>query len=153
MDTSKVNPNASLDSVVPRLRELIDGHLVELIATDDADPPHDAGPHDGAPTLLHPEAVASRDADGAPTPTRWGLLEECRLDPDRPSSPGHERASVRRITRTDPDPVLLRSGPGASTDLSYHDHYVVDGPKASIILHCLVTPVDVVENQPRKQKR
>ncbi len=30
----------------------------------------------------------------------------------------------------------------------YHDHYVVDGGKARIILEVLVTPADVMENQP-----
>jgi len=30
----------------------------------------------------------------------------------------------------------------------YHDHYVVDGGKARIILHAFVTPADVMENQP-----
>ncbi len=32
--------------------------------------------------------------------------------------------------------------------LGYHDHYVVDGGKARIILQALVTPADVMENAP-----
>jgi hypothetical protein len=32
--------------------------------------------------------------------------------------------------------------------LGYHDHYVVDGGKRRIILAALVTPADVMENQP-----
>lgn len=28
--------------------------------------------------------------------------------------------------------------------MGYHDHYVVDGGKARIILHMLVTPADVI---------
>ena len=32
--------------------------------------------------------------------------------------------------------------------LGYHDHYVVDGGKARIILEALVTPAEVMENQP-----
>jgi len=32
----------------------------------------------------------------------------------------------------------------------YHDHYVVDGGKARIILQALVTPSDVMENQPMR---
>ena len=32
--------------------------------------------------------------------------------------------------------------------LGYQAHYLVDGGKARIILHCLVTPGDVMENQP-----
>jgi len=34
------------------------------------------------------------------------------------------------------------------TALGYQDHYVVDGGKARIILHALITPGDVMENQP-----
>ncbi|MDP9488459.1 MAG: transposase, partial [Actinomycetota bacterium] len=34
------------------------------------------------------------------------------------------------------------------TALGYQDHYLVDGGKARIILHALVTPADVMENQP-----
>jgi len=147
-DATKVRANASLDSVVPRLKEVIDDHLVEFFAADDPDPSPDAGPDGGTPPQLHPETVASDDAAGDPTPKRWDILEECRLDPSRPSSSGHERVSIRRVSRTDPDSALMRSGPGASTELGYHDHYVVDGGKARVILHCLVTPADVMENQP-----
>jgi hypothetical protein len=42
----------------------------------------------------------------------------------------------------------MRRSPGASTELGYHDHYVVDGGRHRIILHALVTPADVMENQP-----
>jgi hypothetical protein len=36
---------------------------------------------------------------------------------------------------------------GASR-LGYHAHYVVDGGKACVILAALVTPAEVMENQP-----
>jgi hypothetical protein len=32
--------------------------------------------------------------------------------------------------------------------MGYHAHYVVDGGKARVILNVLVTPADVMENQP-----
>jgi hypothetical protein len=32
--------------------------------------------------------------------------------------------------------------------LGYHTHYLVDGGKARVILHALVTPADVMENRP-----
>jgi hypothetical protein len=37
---------------------------------------------------------------------------------------------------------------GSGTALGYHDHYVVDGGRARIILAALVTPADVMENVP-----
>ena len=32
--------------------------------------------------------------------------------------------------------------------MGYHTHYVVDGGKARVILNVLVTPAEVMENQP-----
>ncbi len=37
---------------------------------------------------------------------------------------------------------------GAGTALGYHDHYVVDGGKAWIILAALVTAEDAMESVP-----
>src|SRR5439155_23468852 len=48
---------------------------------------------------------------------------------------------------TDPDAELMKSTRQRAV-LGYDDHYVVDGGKARIILHALVTPADVMENEP-----
>ena len=40
----------------------------------------------------------------------------------------------------------MKSAPGARARLGYHDHYVVDGGKARIILAALVSPGSVMEN-------
>ena len=37
---------------------------------------------------------------------------------------------------------------GQKATLGFHDHYVIDGGKARIILNALVTPADVMENAP-----
>jgi hypothetical protein len=37
---------------------------------------------------------------------------------------------------------------GQRASLGYHDHYVVDGGRARVILHALITPADVMENEP-----
>lgn len=87
-------------------------------------------------------AALAADTDG-----RWDLLEECRLDPERPSAEGYERTSDRMVSTTDPDAVAMKAS-GQKVALGYHDHYVIDGGKARIILHALVTPADVMENQP-----
>jgi hypothetical protein len=54
-----------------------------------------------------------------------------------------------RISTTDPDatPMRLKSG---GTHLGYHVHYVVDGGKARVILQVLVTPSEVMDNQPMR---
>jgi hypothetical protein len=74
------------------------------------------------------------------------LLEERRLDPDRPAVGSYRRATDFRVSRTDPDATPMHTGSG--TALGYHDHYVVDGGKARISLPALVPPADVMENVP-----
>jgi Transposase DDE domain len=59
---------------------------------------------------------------------------------------GYRRTADFRVSVTDPDATPMRAG--ARTALGYHDHYVVDGGKARIILAALVTPADVMENVP-----
>jgi transposase len=125
-DATRVPGNASMDSLVPRLREVVDDHLVALFAGDAAPDHGDDAARDG--------------------PDRWNLLETCRLDPHRPPSGPYRRLSSLKISRTDPDATAMSMRDGR-TVLGYQDHYLVDGGKARIILHCLVTPGDVAENQ------
>ncbi|HEY8309533.1 MAG TPA: transposase [Gemmatimonadaceae bacterium] len=115
--------NASLDSLIPRLRLLTEEHFAQLEPSE-------------PPTTLWEQNNA-----------RWDLLEECRLDPARPASDGYERKSDRQVSTTDPDAVAMKSR-GEHATLGYHDHYVIDGGKARIILNTLVTPADVMENTP-----
>ena len=125
-DATRVPGNAAMDSLVPRLREVVDNHVVALFAGD-------AGP-------------AGADEAARDGPGQWDLPEACRLDPHRPPSGSYRRLSTRKISRTDPDAAAMSMRDGR-TVLGYQDHYLVDGGKAKIILHCLVTPGDVGENQ------
>jgi len=161
-DATKVRANAALDSAAPRLREVVDGHLVDLFpstgdtaaaAMETCMPGDaDAAPAEVVPTPIRPDPAApgAADAAGQPepvTPPRWDLLAQCRLDPARPAARGYERASDWRVSTTDPDAALMKAR-GQRAALGYHDHYVVDGGKARVILHALVTPADVMENEP-----
>jgi transposase len=122
-DATKVRANASMDSLIPRLQLLTEEHLAQL------EPPE-------PPTTLWEQNNA-----------RWDLLGACRLDPDRPPSDGYERKSDRLVSTTDPDAVAMKTR-GERAALGYHNHYVIDGGKARIILNALVTPADVMENAP-----
>jgi transposase len=124
-DATRVPGNAAMESLVPRLRTLVDDHLVDLF---------DAG------TCM--EQIPDGDAAA---PRRWDLLETCRLDPERPPSGPYQRISDRKVSRTDPDACAMTLRDGRSV-LGYQDHYLVDGGRARIILHALVTPGDVAEN-------
>ena len=62
-------------------------------------------------------------------------------------SGAYRRTADFRASLTDPDAAPLRPR-GTGARLGYHDHYVVDGGKARIILTVLVTPAAVQDNQP-----
>ena len=124
-DATRVPGNASMDSLVPRLKTVVDDHLVELFDTG---------------------MYADQTPDNTSTaPTRWDLLETCRLDPQRPPSGPYQRISDRKVSRTDPDAAAMQLRDGR-TVLGYQNHYLVDGGKARIILHAFVTSGDVAEN-------
>jgi len=122
-DATRVRANAAMDSLIPRLRLLTAEHLAHL---EESEPPI---------TL-----AASNEA-------RWDLLTQCRLDPERPPTAKGGRKSDFRWSPSDPDAALMRST-GERAYLGYQQHAVVDGGKARIILHALVTPGDVMENTP-----
>src|SRR5713101_4342126 len=68
--------------------------------------------------------------------------------PDR----GVIRGTYRRmadfvVSTTDPDATVMHTK-GEGRHPGYHTHYVVDGGKARIITAVLVTPSEVMENQP-----
>ena len=96
--------------------------------------------------LLTEEHLTALEPPEPPT-TLWDLLDECRLAPDRPASGSYERKSDRLVSTTDPDAVAMKTR-GERAALGFHNHYVIDGGKARIILNALVTPADVMENAP-----
>jgi hypothetical protein len=59
---------------------------------------------------------------------------------------GYRRTTDFCASTTDPDAAPMSHG-GKMT-LGDHDHYVVDGGRKRTILYALVTPADVMENQP-----
>jgi hypothetical protein len=151
-DATQVQANADVDSLVPRffLRAQAEAH-VDALFTDDAPtaPPEAEAEPTGTiplelPTALSPEEATTLANENDAT---WKLLEECRLDPERPASGTYQRTSDLKASTTDPDATPMRLK-GGGTRMGYHDHYVVDGGKHRIILDALVTPADVMENQP-----
>jgi transposase len=176
-DATKVRANAALDSLQPRLHVVAREHVDALFAADAAAPVAEGGRPiaevgaSGVASAATPDApgagrqgiagaadtnVAPAAADPLPlTPAiapvealqRWDLLEECRLDPERPRVGTYHRQSDLLVSTTDPDATPMRPS-GERPSLGYHDHYCVDGGTARIILQVLVTPADVMENEP-----
>jgi hypothetical protein len=130
---------------VPRFYRDKKAHLADVFATDPAPAEERESVVEGL--LLFPicdDETANTEADA--NPPRWNLLAERRLDPTRPSHRGYRRTNDFWVSTTDPDATPMWTAGKAR--LGYHDHYAVDGGKRRIILAALVTPTDVMENQP-----
>ncbi|MFL6286855.1 MAG: IS1182 family transposase [Actinomycetes bacterium] len=145
-DATKVEANASLDSVAPRFA--VEAHLGALFAC--AEMPEEVGEGgDGdGPTVLPVDLSTETQTALAETA---GRRHDWIGETGRPHRAvvrgGYQRVADFRASFTDPDASLMRYR-GGGLDLGYHDHYVVDGGKARIILAALVTPAEVRENQP-----
>ena len=116
-DATKVRANADIDSLVPRWYQRARAHLEEVFA-DESGELRDAHP-DGAPptddashvTDLPSIGPAAEEAQlAAANRALWDLLDQCRLNPERPGSGSERRKSDLRVSRTDPDAALLQSG-------------------------------------------
>jgi hypothetical protein len=144
-DATKVEANASMESRIPRfsaeahLGELFGGEgISETEAGDENSVP--SSDLDALPTAWEPE-LRAKHAQKGDWISRGGK-------PDRTIvRHRYRRKSDYEVSFTDPDAALMQHKRGASR-LGYHAHYVVDGGKARVILSVLVTPADVMENQP-----
>jgi transposase len=156
-DATRVRANADLDSLVPRFYWNAKRHLAELFDEKSTTSPDEVSALTPAPPLADgaeseprrlPTGISLEDEAqlAAERVETWQLLDERRLDPDRPAVKGYQRQTDLRVSPTDPDAAPMSDG--RTPALGYHDHYVVDGGKARIILAALVTPADVMENVP-----
>jgi transposase len=169
IDSTQVNANADLDSLTPRFaveaRAAIQSHLAALFAEEErqqepqpaatevlAVPPESTvtqGRTCVMPTPLPlPLSQAEQEELAAENAARhdW-IAEEGRQQRE---VHGHDlRTSDFKVSTTDPDATPMRLK-GGGTHLGYHTHYVVDGGKARIILQVLVTPSEVMDNQPTR---
>jgi transposase len=148
-DATRVRADADTDSLVPRFYREATAHLTDVFATDSGQAEEQesaVGDAPGREGLLPFPRRAGAATKADETSPQWNLLEERRLDPARPSHRGYRRTSDFWVSTTDPDASPMWTAGKAR--LGYHDHYVVDGGKQRIILAALVTPADVMENQP-----
>ena len=160
-DGTKVQANASVDSLKPRF--FVEAHLADLFGTETEEAPEET---DQQPP--HPEEVAGRlvEQKETPLPTqlpvsltqeeyqelaqhnaeRHDWIEQLGAQDRSVRHRCYQRMADLRVSTTDPDATLMLTKQG--TDMGYHTHYVVDGGKARIILDVLVTPSEVMDNQP-----
>src|SRR5258708_14786591 len=169
-DGTEVNANADLGSLTPRFaveaREAIQIHLAALFPEGDNEPEHEIAVAQAAEASLSADAAetdACQEPPSLPVALSQAQQEELSAENARRhdwiAEDGRPQREVRgdyqyyqrtadsRISTTDPDatPMRLKSG---GLHLGYHTHYVVDGGKRRIILAVLVTPAEVMDNQP-----
>jgi transposase len=160
-DGTKVLANASTESVKPRFA--VEAHLTHLFASE-VEEPAEEGERERTQQepasnglLQQEERVTSRplpisiarDLDeglSQQNSQRHDWIEQLGAQDRSTTSKWYHRIADLRVSTTDPDASLMLTKDGAH--LGYHTHYVVDGGKARIILLALVTPSEVMDNQP-----
>ena len=154
-DATKVDANASLDSIAPRF--FVEEHLDELF-TEEEEPPD--AEREVSLTALADEQGESPMAElyKLPSADDDALLAQNASKDDWISRNGRQRREQKGVfyrrkadflaSNTDPDSSLMKRRESKGSHLGYYDHYVVDGGKARIILNALVTPFEVTENAP-----
>lgn len=149
-DATKVEANASMDSVKPRFA--VEAHLAQLFAEqgeEECSQAREEPSHEQQAPLLLPTSLSEKEREelAATTAQRHDWIEEAGR-PNREETHGsYRRVADYRVSTTDPDATIMPTK-GQGLHLGYHTHYVVDGGKKRIILNVLVTPSEVMENQP-----
>jgi transposase len=153
-DATQVNANAALDSLTPRFA--VEAHLAALFGAEVAE--EEPAAQEQAPTMVEGSATAPA---ALPLTLPGALLQELAernaARHDWIEQAGQQQRNVTHgtyqrmadflVSTTDPDATAMRLK-GGGKHLGYHTHYVVDGGKRRIILNVLVTPSEVMENQP-----
>jgi transposase len=152
-DGTKVAANAGKESVKPRFA--VEAHLgglfnieieesVEEPEQQNAqEEPAGSDPPVQLPVSLAPatyEELAQHNAE------RHDWIEQAGAQDRRVKGRSYQRIADYQVSTTDPDATIMHSKGGV--DLGYHTHYVVDGGRARIIVAALVTPSEVMDNQP-----
>jgi transposase len=176
-DATKVQANAAISSLIPRfaveahLKNLFSGERMQEQKSElervEPDTSFLARPVQSAlalPSRQEQAEAARKEAALVPRPLHGTLEATLHEELTQANSERHDwiehvgepnreikRGNYQRradflVSTTDPDATLMQ-GKGGS-HLGYHTHYVVDGGKARIILQVLVTPSEVMENQP-----
>ncbi|MDP9316544.1 MAG: transposase, partial [Chloroflexota bacterium] len=96
------------------------------------------------PVDLSPEAEAELAAKNA---ARHDWIAELGRQERDVANGYYQRQADIWVNTTDPDATMMHKKGGGSA-MGYHTHYAVDGGKARIILTALVTPSEVMDNQP-----
>jgi len=153
-DATKAEANAALDSLQPRFA--VEEHLKTLFSAEQKDERTGSASSSqtspstseaATPVRLHPDlSIALLEEWSQQNTERHDWFEHDGA-PDRETVRGnYQRQADFQVSTTDPDATIMPMKNGAHR--SYQTHYLVDGGKSRIILAALVTPSEVMENQP-----
>lgn len=152
-DGTKVAANAGKESVKPRFA--VEAHLNDLFETDVVEPVEEAEQQNAqeepagseVPIQLSvPLSPAAYEELSQHNAARHDWIEEEGAQDRQVKGRTYQRIADLQVSTTDPDATLMLTKNGV--DLGYHTHYVVDGGTSRIILMALVTPSEVMDNQP-----
>jgi transposase len=135
-DSTRVQANADVDGLMPRFAWKAKQYLADLFEQD--------GERGTSPII---PAVEAQTTPGPIDPR--GLVD--KYNGERllgPQAFEYERTTDVLVSPTDPDATPSQHAGEKHSRLAYHDHYVVDGGKARIILGVLVTPSSIMDNTP-----
>jgi len=94
--------------------------------------------------ILFPPQTTVLEPSRPPADMMEDWVERYQHEPPLNLRTAYVTKSTQNTSLTDADASFLRS----QAHLGYHTHYVVDGGKNRIILAALVTPADIMDNQP-----
>src|SRR3990170_3467132 len=157
LDATRVDANASIHHLRTRLSVIAaKEHVTQVFAEN---PDQEAARADETPHVAatseeadapRPLSMAEVGPQNEPRPPPFTSLVEAYRHGYRSKlrKSRYTRVSDSRYSPSDPDARLMKAAVGTRARIGYHDHYIVDGGKARIILDALVTPASIMENGP-----
>src|ERR1700730_6116749 len=157
IDATKMEANASLDSLTPRFA--VEAHLANVFAeqaaaqteqnvTQEQEASNKPGEQAEVEVPMPlPVSLSQEDREALcqHNEERYDWLEHLGAQDRSVCIPWYQRVADLQVSTTDPDASLMLTKNGSH--LGYQTHYVVDGGKSRIILGGLVAPSEVSENK------
>jgi transposase len=148
-DSTKVNANAAIDRLIPRVEWEAQQHLQQLFEAKFHPGKTLTGVSEVFDKALTPDPKIEKDRENATSMSPTELVtkyNETRLTGVR--KPSYDRIADQKVCPTDPDSSPMKPSGGGSAVLGYKDHYIVDGGKQRIILSAFVMPASIMDNTP-----
>jgi transposase len=148
-DATQVEANAATDAMLPRFYvDALNAHLDVLFPDDATGAVTNSGSTGPTPMSLPVDLPPEVKAEHAVTnAARHDWIAAFGQAEREVQHWNYQRMADLWANTTDPDATLMHKKGGGSA-MGYHAHYAIDGGKARIILAALVTPSEVMDNQP-----